>query len=163
MVSTYRSSNPRSTAFEPSTPIITTPVPMRVFFRIIWHLLILACNVYSTEEFEDINGVMLTHISKRNRQHNDQMKKYKRTNNDLQNIHIILKIDPHLKPGISSFCSTSGTCRVILDINLGTSHEWGKEREVFTSDGGDVKLPKWCDCSQIVAYSREVRYSQDAP
>ena len=32
-------------------------------------------------------------ISKKNRQHNGQKKKYKRTNNDLQNIHIKLKIE----------------------------------------------------------------------
>ena len=31
-------------------------------------------------------------ISKKNRQHNDQKKKYKRTNYDQQNIHIKLKI-----------------------------------------------------------------------
>jgi hypothetical protein len=30
---------------------------------------------------------------KKNRKHNGQKKKYKRTNNDLQNIHIKLKID----------------------------------------------------------------------
>jgi len=30
---------------------------------------------------------------KQNRQHNEQKKKYKRTNNDLQNIHIQLKIE----------------------------------------------------------------------
>ena len=39
------------------------------------------------EEFEDIRGVIRACISKKNRQHNDQKKKYKRTNNDLQNIH----------------------------------------------------------------------------
>jgi hypothetical protein len=36
--------------------------------------------------------------SKKNRQHNDQKKKYKRTNNDQQNIHIKLMIEqrePH--------------------------------------------------------------------
>ena len=33
------------------------------------------------------------HISKKNRQHNGQKKKYKRTNNDLQNIHIKLNIE----------------------------------------------------------------------
>ena len=33
------------------------------------------------------------YISKKNRQHNGQKKKYKRTNNDLQNIHIKLKIE----------------------------------------------------------------------
>jgi hypothetical protein len=31
--------------------------------------------------------------SKKDRQHNDQKKKNKRTNNDLQNIHIKLKIE----------------------------------------------------------------------
>jgi hypothetical protein len=45
------------------------------------------------EEFEDTKGVIRICISKRNRQHNDQKKKYKRTNNDLQNIHINLKIE----------------------------------------------------------------------
>jgi hypothetical protein len=41
--------------------------------------------------FEDTKGVIIIRISK-NRQHNGQKKKYKRTNNDLQNIHIKLKI-----------------------------------------------------------------------
>ena len=45
------------------------------------------------EEFEDTKGVIRIHISKKNRQHNDQKKKYKRTNSDLQNIHIELKIE----------------------------------------------------------------------
>jgi hypothetical protein len=45
------------------------------------------------EEFEDIKGVIRIRISKKNRQHNGQKKKYKRTNNDLQNIHIKLKIE----------------------------------------------------------------------
>jgi hypothetical protein len=40
------------------------------------------------EEFEDTKGAIRIRISKKNRQHNDQKKKYKRTNNDLQNIHI---------------------------------------------------------------------------
>jgi hypothetical protein len=43
------------------------------------------------EEFEDTKGVIRIRISKKNRQHNGQKKKYKRTNNDLQNIHIKLK------------------------------------------------------------------------
>ena len=46
----------------------------------------------SKEEFEDIKGVIIIHKSKKNRQHNGQKKKDKRTNNDLQNIHIKLKI-----------------------------------------------------------------------
>ena len=39
------------------------------------------------EEFEDAKGVIIIRISKKNRQHNGQKKKYKRTNNDLQNTH----------------------------------------------------------------------------
>ena len=38
-------------------------------------------------------GVTRIPISKKNRHHNGQKKKYKRTNNDLQNIHIKLKIE----------------------------------------------------------------------
>ena len=45
------------------------------------------------EEFEDTKGVIGIRIPKKNRQHNGQTKKYKRTNNDLQNIHIKLKIE----------------------------------------------------------------------
>jgi hypothetical protein len=45
------------------------------------------------EEFEDTKGTIRIRISKKNRQHNGQKKKYKRTNNDLQNIHIKLKIE----------------------------------------------------------------------
>ena len=44
------------------------------------------------EEFEDAKGVIRIRISK-NRQHNGQKKMYKRTNNDLQNIHIKPKIE----------------------------------------------------------------------
>jgi hypothetical protein len=45
------------------------------------------------EEFEDTKGVNRIRIPKKIRQHNDQKKKYKRTNNDLQNKHIKLKIE----------------------------------------------------------------------
>jgi hypothetical protein len=38
-------------------------------------------------------GVIIIRISQKNRQHNGQKKKDKRTNNDLQNIHIKLKIE----------------------------------------------------------------------
>jgi hypothetical protein len=44
------------------------------------------------EEFEDTKGAIRIGISKKNRQHNGQKKKYKMINNDLQNIHIKLKI-----------------------------------------------------------------------
>ena len=45
------------------------------------------------EEFEDTKGVIRIRISQKNRQHNDQKKKDKRTYNDIQNIHIKLKIE----------------------------------------------------------------------
>ena len=47
------------------------------------------------EEFEDTEGVIRIRISKKNRKHNGQRKKYKKKNNDLQNIHIKLKIEKH--------------------------------------------------------------------
>ena len=40
------------------------------------------------EEFEDTKGVIGIRKSKKDRQHNGQMKKDERRNNDLQNIHI---------------------------------------------------------------------------
>jgi len=46
----------------------------------------------SEEEFEDTKGYKRIWISK-NRQSNGQKKKYKRKNNDLQNIHIKLKLE----------------------------------------------------------------------
>jgi hypothetical protein len=45
------------------------------------------------EDFEDTKGVIRIRILEKNRQHNGQKKKYKMTNNDLQNIHIKLKIE----------------------------------------------------------------------
>jgi hypothetical protein len=45
------------------------------------------------EEFKDTKGVIRTRKSKKDRQHNDRKKKDKRKNNDLQNIHIKLKIE----------------------------------------------------------------------
>jgi hypothetical protein len=48
-----------------------------------------------SEEFEDTNGVIRIRKSKKNRQHNGQKEKDKRTNNDLQSIHIKLKIELH--------------------------------------------------------------------
>jgi hypothetical protein len=45
------------------------------------------------EEFEDTKGVIRIRISKKNRQNNGQKKKYKRTNNDLQSMHIKLQIE----------------------------------------------------------------------
>jgi hypothetical protein len=94
------------------------------------------------EEFEDIKGAIRIRISK-NRQHNDQHKKYKRTNNDLHSIHIKLKdrvTRTPIKTGgdlrcsgrVSSSCSTSGTRRVNLATSPVISRQSGKKREVFT-------------------------------
>ncbi len=45
------------------------------------------------EEFEDTKVVIRIRKLKKDRQLNDQKKKDKKTNNDLQNKHIILKIE----------------------------------------------------------------------
>ena len=98
------------------------------------------------EEFEDTKGVIKIRLSKKNRQYNGQQKKYKRTNNDLQNhthntkdrvTRTPLKTGGELGSSgrISSSCSTSGTRRVNLVINPVISHEWGKDREVLTTSG----------------------------
>ena len=57
-------------------------------------ILIISVWVYK-EELEDTKGVIRILISKKNRQHNGQKKRCKKTNNDLQNIHIKLKIESH--------------------------------------------------------------------
>jgi hypothetical protein len=49
--------------------------------------------LFLEEEFKDTKGVIKIRISMKNRQHNGQKKKYKRTNNDIQNIHIKLKTE----------------------------------------------------------------------
>jgi len=58
-----------------------------------WYFVYLCTKSQSKEEFEDTNGVIRICISKKNRQYNGQKKKYKRTNKDLQNIHIKLTIE----------------------------------------------------------------------
>jgi hypothetical protein len=45
------------------------------------------------EEFEDAKGAIIIRISKKKRQHNGQQKKYKRTNNDQQNMVYQVKIE----------------------------------------------------------------------
>jgi hypothetical protein len=49
-------------------------------------------NILRREPDEDIKGIIRIRKSKKNRQ-NGQKKKYKRTNNDLPNIHNKLKIE----------------------------------------------------------------------
>ena len=56
--------------------------------------LVSAMNMYE-EELEDPKVSIRISKLKKNRNRNAQKKKYKRTNNDLQNIHIKLKIELH--------------------------------------------------------------------
>ena len=71
------------------------------------------------QEFEDNKVVIRIRISKKNRQHNGQKKKYKRTNNDLQNLHIKLKIEEHE----SHIKSRVNMCRINLVANPVIGHE----------------------------------------
>ena len=70
-----------------STPerMVQTEVSIKKYYVISWF--------YLKEELEDAKEVIRIRLSKKNTQHNDQKKKYKRTNYDLQNIHIKLKIE----------------------------------------------------------------------
>jgi hypothetical protein len=94
------------------------------------------------EEFEDTKGEIRFHISKKNRQHNGQKKKYKKTNSNLQNIHIKDRVkrtplrtggEPKCCGRVNSSCSTSSIHHVNLVINPVISHEWRKDWEVFTT------------------------------
>ena len=49
--------------------------------------------VFNEKSLKIPKEVIRIRIPKKNRQHNGQKKKYKRTNNDLQNINITLKIE----------------------------------------------------------------------
>jgi hypothetical protein len=71
-------------------------------------------NVFK-EEFEDTTEVIRIHISKKNRQHHVHKKKYKRSNNNLQNIHIKLE----------EFEDTKGIIRI---RNSKQTTQWLKEK-----------------------------------
>jgi hypothetical protein len=75
-----------------SSKIWVNPAIFKSFFQAGMILLIVIICVLQVE-FEDTKGVIRIRISKKNRQHNGQMKKYKRANNDLQSIHIKQKIE----------------------------------------------------------------------
>jgi hypothetical protein len=51
--------------------------------------------MFPEEEFEDIKGIIRIRKLKKDRQHDGQKKKDKRTHNYLENIHITLKIELH--------------------------------------------------------------------
>jgi hypothetical protein len=85
------------------------------------------------KEFKDIKGVIRIRKSKKDRR-NDQMKKDKRTNNDLQNTthktkdrvtRTPLKTGGELRCSgrVGSSCFTSGISRVNLVTNTVISHE----------------------------------------
>jgi hypothetical protein len=86
-------------------------------------------SVLDEEEFDDNRGEIRICKSKKDRQHDDQMKKDKRPNNDLQNITEKTK-DRATRTlfrcygRLSSSCSTSGTRRDTLARNQMISHEW---------------------------------------
>ena len=81
------------------------------------------------EEFGDTKGVIRIRISKKNGEQNGPKKKYKRTNNDLQNIthktkdrvtRTPLKIGVELRcsGSVSSSFSTSGTSSVNQNLSF---------------------------------------------
>jgi hypothetical protein len=53
------------------------------------------CLILFQEGLEDTKGVIRIRISKKNKRRNGQKEKYKRTNNDRQNMHIKLKTEKH--------------------------------------------------------------------
>jgi hypothetical protein len=99
-------------------------------------------------------------VSNKNRQHNGQMKKDKRTNTYLQDT--IQKTKDRitrtpLKTGGELMCSrmvgssysTSDTCRFTLVKSPVLSHEWGMDREVHTTSdiqvfGDMMHIPFLC-------------------
>ena len=103
---------------------------------------------------KSLSGVIRIRNSKKSRQHNGQEKKDKRTNNDLQNIHIKLSsnTNPTKNRGWTQVlrkveCSDSscGARRVILVTNLVISHEWGKDRKMLTTS----ETYSWSFATQI--------------
>ena len=94
------------------------------------------------EEFEDTKGVIRIRKSK-DRQHNGQKKRDRRTNNDLQNtthkpkdrvtrtpLNTMCEIGCSGRVSIS--CSSSDTRRVTLVTNLVISYERGQDPKMFT-------------------------------
>ena len=97
------------------------------------------------EEFKDIKGVIRI-CKPKVRQHDDQRKTDKRTNNYLQNTTQKIKNREKRTPQktgdefrcsgkLGSSCYTSDTCRVTLVTNPVISHEWGKDQGVFMTSG----------------------------
>ena len=93
------------------------------------------------EEFEDAKGVIRMRISK-NRQHNGQKKKYKRTNNDLQNIHIKLKL--------TQYKDTKGVIR-IRKSKKNRQYNGQKKRDKRTNnDLQNIHIKQSCETDQLL-------------
>jgi hypothetical protein len=93
------------------------------------------------EEFEDTKEVIRMLKWKKDRQHNGQKKREKRTNNDLQSIHIqhLVTRTPLKTGGIlmcfgmeGSSCSTRGTRGLTLVTNPMISDEGGEDWILIT-------------------------------
>ena len=123
----------------------------------------------------------------KNRQHNGQKKKYKRTNNDVQNIthktkdrvtRIPLKTGSELScpGGISSSCSTSVTSRVNIVANPGSVYDtWHISVDICCTDiplrSTNVRLikpghcfpwTKYYSCSKKIKQSRIIHKHKKA-
>ena len=91
------------------------------------------------EEFEDTKAVIRIRISKKT---THWQKKVQKKNNDLHKTKDRVTRTPFKTGGelwfsgrVSSSCSTIDTRRVDLVTNPVIRHEWGKDREVFTTSG----------------------------
>ena len=111
---------------------------MTEYFSTYWYL-------NYKEKFEHTQAIIIIRKSK-DRQHNGQKKKDKRTNSDLINITHKTKdwvTRTSLKTGcelrcpkwVNSSCATSDICRVTIVTSPLIGHEWGKNREVLTRGG----------------------------
>jgi hypothetical protein len=85
--------------------------------------------------------VIRIHISKKNRQHTDQKAKQRSTKQTHKTTDRVTRTplstggELRCSGRISSSCSTSDTRCVNLVTNPVISHEWEKDREVFTTSG----------------------------
>jgi len=90
------------------------------FFIFLWIVLLINNDAFQ-EEFEETKGIIRIRKPKKDRGHNGQKKKGKRTNNDLQNITHKTKDretrTPQSSGMVSSSCFTTVTRRVTLVTN----------------------------------------------
>jgi hypothetical protein len=95
------------------------------------------------DEFEDSKEVIRISKSNKNGPQKEKVQRAKQRSTKHTHKTKDRVIQTPLKTGgelrwsgkVSSSCSTSGTRRFNLVTNPVTSHEWGKDREVFTTSG----------------------------